>query len=53
MLLETAYKIVVIILNRILQIIEEGLAELHENQCGFRTELGCTDANYTVKMAMK
>ena len=53
MLLETAYKIVAVILNKRLQIIEEGLAELHENQCGFRTERGCTDANFIVKMAMK
>ena len=53
MLLETAYKIVAIILNKRLQTIEEGLSVLHENQCGFRTERGCTDANFTVKMAMK
>ena len=53
MLLETAYKIVAVILNKRLQIIEEGLAELHENQCGFRTERGCTDANFIVKMATK
>ena len=53
MLLETAYKIIAVILNSRLQIIEEGLAEEHEGQCGFRTERGCTDANFTVKMAMK
>ena len=53
MLLETAYKIVATIINSRLQIVEEGFADEHENQCGFRPERGCTDANFTVKMAMK
>lgn len=53
MLLETAYKIIAKILNRRLQFVEEGLADEHESQCGFRSERGCTDANFTVKLAMK
>ena len=53
MLLETAYKIVAIIINNRLQLIVEGLAVEHESQCGFRPGRGCTDAVFTVKMAMK
>ena len=52
MLLETAYKIVAIILHERLLPVEEGLQN-HENQCGFRSGRGCTDAIFTVKMAMK
>ena len=52
MLLETAYKIVAIILHERLLPIEEGL-EYHEGQCGFRPGRGCTDAIFTVKLAMK
>ena len=53
MLLETAYKIVAIIINGRLLPIEEGLAPEHESQCGFRPGRGCTDAIFTVKLAMK
>ena len=51
MLLEIAYKIVAIILHARLQPIAEGLD--HETQCGFRPGRGCTDAVFTVKLALK
>jgi len=51
MLLETAYKIVAIILHSRLLPIEESLN--HKPQCGFRPERGCIDAIYTVKMALR
>ena len=51
MLLEAAYKIVAILIHERLQPIAEGLD--HEAQCGFRPGRGCTDAVYTVKLAMK
>ena len=51
MLLEAAYKIVCIILHGRLLPIEEGID--HETQCGFRPKRGCTDAVFTVKLAMK
>ena len=51
MLLETAYKIVAIILHSRLLPIEESLD--HEQQCGFRPERGCIDAIFTVKMALR
>ena len=50
-LLEIAYKIVAIIINKRLQPLIERLD--HENQCGFRKGRGCTDAVFTVKMAIK
>ena len=51
MLLEVAYKIIAIILLARLQPIAEGLD--HESQCGFRPGRGCTDAVFTIKMALK
>ena len=51
MLLEVSYKIVANILKMRLLPIEEELD--HESQCGFRPQRGCTDAVYTVKMALK
>ena len=51
MLLETAYKIVAILIHERLQPIAEGLD--HESQCGFRPQRGCTDAVFTLKLAMK
>ena len=51
MLLETAYKIIATIIHERLRPIEEGLD--HEGQCGFRTERGCPDSTFTVKMGMK
>ena len=51
MLLEVAYKIIVIIMHSRLLPIQEGLD--HEPQFGFRPERGCTDAIYTVKIALK
>ena len=51
MLLEVAYKIIAIILLARLQPIEEGLDQ--ESQCGFRPGRGCSDAVFTVKMALK
>ena len=51
MLLEAAYKIVCIILHGRLLPIQESLD--HEAQCGFRPGRGCSDAVYTVKLAMK
>ena len=51
MLLETAYKIVSILLLNRLRPISESLD--HEQQCGFRPGRGCNDAVFTVKMAMK
>ena len=51
MLLEVSYKIVANILKMRLQPIEEELD--HESQCGFRPGRGCTDAVFTVKMALK
>ena len=51
MLLEVSYKIIANILLARLQPIEEGLD--HEAQCGFRPGRGCTDAVFTVKMALK
>ena len=51
MLLETAYKIVTILLLNRLRPIAESLD--HEQQCGFRPGRGCNDAVFTVKMAMK
>ena len=52
MLLETCYKIVAIILNKRLKMLEEDL-ENHDNQCGFRAVRGCVDAIFTVKSAIK
>ena len=51
MLLEVAYKIIAILLLARLQPIEESLD--HESQCGFRPGRGCTDAVFTVKLALK
>ena len=51
MLLEVAYKIIAILLHSRLLPIQEGLD--HEPQCGFRPGRGCTDAIYTVKIALK
>ena len=51
MLLEAAYKIIAIILHARLLPIEETINP--ESQCGFRPGRGCTDAVYTVKIAMK
>ena len=51
MLLEFSYEIVATILKRRLLPIEEDL--YHESQCGFRPQRGCTDAVYTLKMALK
>ena len=50
MLLEVAYKIVAILHER-LQPIAEGID--HEPQCGFRTERGCPNSTFSVKLAMK
>ena len=50
-LLEIAYKIVTNILNARLLMIEESLD--HKSQCGFRPGRGCTDAIFTIKMALK
>ena len=51
MKVEVAYKIIAILLHERLQPIAEGLD--HEPQCGFRTERGCPDATFSVKLAMK
>ena len=51
MLLEIAYKIVANLLRKRLLPIEEALD--HESQCGFRPGRGCTDAVFTIKMALK
>ena len=51
MLLETAYKIVSIIMKSRLLPIEESI-DL-ESQCGFRPQRGCTDAVFSIKIAMK
>ena len=51
MLLEAAYKIVSILLLNRLRPLAETLD--HERQCGFRPGRGCSDAVFTVKMAMK
>ena len=51
MLLETAYKIIAIILHSRLLPIEESLD--HEPQCGFRPDRGCIDAIFTVKTALR
>ena len=51
MLLESAYKIIAIILHNRLSPIVESLD--HEPQCGFRPGRGCVDGIFTVKMAMK
>ena len=51
MLLEVAYKITAIIIHKRLQPLIENLN--HENQCGFCQGRGCTDAVFTVKIALK
>ena len=51
MLLETAYKIIAIILHDRLRPIQEGLKM--EPQCGFCSGRGCTDCTFTVKIALK
>ena len=51
MMLETAYKIIDVILNERLRPIEESLD--HEAQCSFCPGRGCMDGIFTVKMAMK
>ena len=51
MLLESAYKIIAIILHNRLSPIFESLD--HEPQCGFRPGRGCVDGIFTVKMSMK
>ena len=50
MLLEIAYKIIAIIIHKRLQPLIDRLD--HENQCGFRKGRGCTDAVFTVKIAL-
>ena len=47
MLLEIAYKIVAIVINKRLQPLIERLD--HENQCGFRRGRGCPDAVFIVQ----
>lgn len=51
MLLEVAYKTIAIIMHSRLLPIQEGLD--HEPQFGFRPERGCTNAIYTIKIALK
>ena len=51
MLLETAYKIIAIILHDRLRPIQEELDM--EQRCGFCTGRGCTDCVFTVKIALK
>ena len=51
MLLEAAYKVIAIILHTRLLPIQEGLD--NEPQCGFRPGRSCTDAIFTIKMALK
>ena len=51
MLLETAYKIIAIILHTRLLPIQENLDI--ESQCGFRPQRSCSDAVFTVKLAIK
>ena len=51
MVLETAYKIIAIILHSRLLPIEESLD--YEPQCGFRPGRGCMDAIFTIKTAIK
>ena len=51
MLLEAAYKILAIIIHNRLQTLVETID--HESQCGFRQGRGCTDAVFTVRIAIK
>ena len=51
MLLETAYKVVAIIIQARLSPIVEQLD--HEQQCGFRPNRGCVDAVFTIKSALR
>ena len=51
MLLEIAYKIIANLLRKRLLPIQETLD--HESQCGFRPGRGCSDAVFTIKMALK
>ena len=51
MLLEVAYKIIAILLHMRLFPIHESLD--HEPQCGFWPARGCTDAIFTIKIALK
>ena len=51
MLLDIAYKIIVIILYARLLLIDESLD--HESQCGFRPGRGCMDAIFTIQIALK
>ena len=51
MLLETAYKVLAIIIHTRLKPVVESLD--HETQCGFRQGRGCMDAVFSVKMALK
>ena len=51
MLLETAYKVLAIILHSRLQPLVESID--HEAQCGFRQGRGCMDAVFSIKMALK
>ena len=51
MLLEIAYNIIAKIVHQRLTTISESLD--HETQCGFRPGRGCTDAIFTVKIALK
>ena len=51
MLLEVAYKILAIIIHNRLQTLVETID--HESQCGFRQGRGCTDAVFTVRIAIK
>ena len=50
-LLEVAYKIIAILLHMRLLPIQESLD--HEPQCGFRPGRGCTNAIFTIKIAVK
>ena len=51
MLLETAYKVLAIIIHNRLQPFVENLD--HEAQCGFRQGRGCMDAVFSIKLALK
>jgi len=51
-LLETAYKVLAIIINNRLQ--QPLIEQLdHEAQCDFRQGRGCTDTIFTIKVALK
>ena len=51
MLLEVLYKVVANVIKARLTPIQK--SRQHESQCGFRPQRGCSDASFSLRMAVK